>query len=120
MKLYATVTSERASKGQGGNKQVTIELAFECYGRQPFGRIVMTHNDGDYEAYFYPIGDVTNTGGRILLHSYPTTRESGHTKHYMCLECGASMSDAGEVLVCDNESCGHNIVKSQKAKNGDN
>jgi len=27
MKLYATVTSERASKGQGGNKYIRIELA---------------------------------------------------------------------------------------------
>lgn len=26
MKLYATVTSERASKGQGGNKHIVIEL----------------------------------------------------------------------------------------------
>jgi hypothetical protein len=26
MKLYATVTSDRASKGQGGNKGITIEL----------------------------------------------------------------------------------------------
>src|SRR5260221_12211558 len=26
MKLYATVTSERASKGQGGNKYLTIKL----------------------------------------------------------------------------------------------
>ena len=26
MKLYATVTSERATKGQGGNEHVTIEL----------------------------------------------------------------------------------------------
>jgi len=27
MKLYATVTSERASKGQGGNKFIAIDLA---------------------------------------------------------------------------------------------
>ena len=26
MRLYATITSERATKGQGGNKQITIEL----------------------------------------------------------------------------------------------
>lgn len=26
MKLYATVTSERASKGQGGNKEVMIDV----------------------------------------------------------------------------------------------
>ena len=29
MKLYATITSERASKGQGGNKYLLIELTIE-------------------------------------------------------------------------------------------
>jgi len=29
MKLYATTTSERASKGQGGNKQVRTEYTFK-------------------------------------------------------------------------------------------
>ena len=29
MKLYATTTSERASKGQGGNKKILIELTFK-------------------------------------------------------------------------------------------
>jgi len=29
MKLYATITSERASKGQGGNKDITVELKDE-------------------------------------------------------------------------------------------
>ena len=29
MKLYATVTSERASKGQGGNEWIEVELKVE-------------------------------------------------------------------------------------------
>ena len=29
MRLYATVTSERASKGQGGNERLYIDLFFE-------------------------------------------------------------------------------------------
>ena len=34
MKLYATVTSERASKGQGGNKQLHITILREIDGQR--------------------------------------------------------------------------------------
>lgn len=40
MKLYATVTSERASKGQGGNKCIHIEL--KAFNREyAIGNIVL-------------------------------------------------------------------------------
>ena len=40
MKLYATITSERASKGQGGNKYVEIEL--KAFDRDtPIGTILL-------------------------------------------------------------------------------
>lgn len=35
MKLYATVTSERASKGQGGNKYLIIEVKAEKFDGIP-------------------------------------------------------------------------------------
>lgn len=47
MKLYATVTSERASKGQGGNEYVDIEL--KAFDREhPIG-VISLHvcDDGD-------------------------------------------------------------------------
>lgn len=34
MKLYATTTSERASKGQGGNKWLRVELQAEIGGKR--------------------------------------------------------------------------------------
>jgi hypothetical protein len=41
MKLYATVTSERASKGQGGNNHIVVELTVETEmdSRQHFGTL---------------------------------------------------------------------------------
>lgn len=42
MKLYATTTSERASKGQGGNKQLTVEFKVETdKGREIVGQVEM-------------------------------------------------------------------------------
>lgn len=38
MKLYATTTSERASKGQGGNERLNIDITDE------FGQIILTIN----------------------------------------------------------------------------
>jgi hypothetical protein len=47
MKLYATVTSERASKGQGGNNQVEILLQVDPKTKAEIGRVVMKcENDG--------------------------------------------------------------------------
>ena len=37
MKLYATITSERATKGQGGNKYISITIRDE--GQYPIGAI---------------------------------------------------------------------------------
>jgi hypothetical protein len=34
MKLYATTTSERATKGQGGNSRLDIEIKAEIQGRR--------------------------------------------------------------------------------------
>ena len=34
MKLYATTTSERASKGQGGNEFIRVEITAELYGKR--------------------------------------------------------------------------------------
>lgn len=48
MKLYATTTSERASKGQGGNKFIEIELKAGDY-TTPIGYIYLdAHEDGEY------------------------------------------------------------------------
>ncbi len=46
MKLYATVTSERASKGQGGNKRCDASFKVERMGeRIEVVRVLMQYND---------------------------------------------------------------------------
>jgi len=47
MKLYATTTSERASKGQGGNEYICIKLTVQNGSKQdyPIGEIILDYND---------------------------------------------------------------------------
>ena len=47
MKLYATTTSERASKGQGGNDYLCIKLTVHNGSRQdyPIGEIILDYMD---------------------------------------------------------------------------
>lgn len=66
MKLYATTTSERASKGQGGNKEIVIDLTIDPILRKTVGRIVMQANENkgfltagtDYIIKYYPVGGI--------------------------------------------------------------
>lgn len=46
MKLYATVTSERASKGQGGNKQLNIAIYIDDR-ENPHFRMFITRRDDE-------------------------------------------------------------------------
>lgn len=47
MKLYATTTSERASKGQGGNEYICIKLTVQNGSKidYPIGEIILDYND---------------------------------------------------------------------------
>ena len=55
MKLYATVTSERATKGQGGNKYLVIEIKVEGFTGIPtranLYRLSLSPNDNDGGLY---------------------------------------------------------------------
>lgn len=55
MKLYATVSSERASKGQGGSKKLEVLLQIDPKQRIQVGRIVMISEDDGYTIKYYPI-----------------------------------------------------------------
>lgn len=88
MKLYATTTSERASKGQGGNKQLTVNLKIDPEKRMEIGNVVMKYDKDDgYEVYYYPINenctDQELNGGRVLLYKTKGKRQ----KDEKC-ECG--------------------------------
>lgn len=49
MKLYATITSERASKGQGGNKYINIDLFVGSASNPiPAGSVYFRIDDDDY------------------------------------------------------------------------
>ena len=53
MKLYAKITSERASKGQGGNKYLEIELLVGSRDDQNDAGIVSLTDEGDHFAVRY-------------------------------------------------------------------
>ena len=73
MKLYAKTTSERASKGQGGNNEIVINLTIDPILRKEIGNVVMKYDDLEgYTVYYYPINtnctDQKLNSGRVLLY----------------------------------------------------
>ena len=62
MKLYAQTDSDRASKGQGGNKNVTTVYTIEhdTKEREEIGRTTVTRTDNDFVMTHVPVtGDTT-------------------------------------------------------------
>ena len=43
--MYATTTSDRASKGQGGNKYLIIDLFVGNVAREQIGQVELIYND---------------------------------------------------------------------------
>lgn len=100
MKLYATTTSERASKGQGGNKQLVIDIQGEKLEgiptRQNLFKLVLDVEDNKLTA---TIWDYTE-GNEILLYprhcSTPPTKGEKqkdeicrhHVTKRTCYTCG--------------------------------
>ena len=72
MKLYATVKSDRASKGQGGNKEIIVDLTIDPVTRKEIGRLVMQCINDIYTVYYYPINENCTgqkiNSGRVLLY----------------------------------------------------
>ena len=65
MKLYATVTSERATKGQGGNDYLDIRLSVSN-DRIEAGRIIVEPSGTGYKVYFIPPAGITKADGVTL------------------------------------------------------
>lgn len=68
MKLYATITSERATKGQGGNKYLEIEIQAEKVNGIPTrANIYRINIDIDDDGFL--VGSILDysTGERMLL-----------------------------------------------------
>ena len=71
MKLYSTTTSERASKGQGGNEYIEIELkAFDR--NKPIGKILLTTE-----------ADATNKKNQYILKWQDNTIEGNEDWHIL-------------------------------------
>jgi hypothetical protein len=101
MKLYATTTSERASKGQGGNKSLVIDIkAQELEGiptRQNLFRISMEVEDKRLTAKIWDYSE----GDEILL--YPR-HASEPPKGQKCEHCKAITKTSQQYWHCAN--CG--------------
>ena len=76
MKLYATITSERATKGQGGNKQLEILMQVDAKLRAEVGRVIMKAEDDGYTIKYYPISGAAfrATKGKNVIILFDTTK----------------------------------------------
>ncbi len=108
MKLYATTTSERASKGQGGNEFLNIEVKGEggavllslTFEPTPEG-VKMS----GYSEHYHGIGPdgVKRRSERFLSEEW--------TRPHRCMGCHKSVA---EILACD--ECGKEIEKGERQK----
>lgn len=99
MKLYATITSERASKGQGGNKYLEIEIKAEkVEGIPTRANIYRINIDIDDDGFL--LGSILDysTGERMILTK--AKRQKGDTDD-VCSKCGSPHKDSYESLCYD-------------------
>ncbi len=66
MKLYATITSERASKGQGGHRELVINIKVGNVSRREIANIVLRTSGGSLESI---------DGSEYALEYYPVERQ---------------------------------------------
>lgn len=82
MRLYATTTSERASKGQGGNKDILTVMTAEIDGeRMEIASISAVVTEYGYN-FQYSLPDGTRGEHKI--------RSKGNKQKGECKECGQS------------------------------
>jgi hypothetical protein len=83
MKLYATTTSERATKGQGGNQYIRIELFYGSAAASTQAAVIWFKMDGDEAVLLVP----GLTAGTIE-HRFPIEtkgkRQKGETVPERC------------------------------------
>lgn len=100
MKLYATVRSERATKGQGGNGLLTITLYGE--NREPLGDILFTSCQHDpvkcHKGHGLAQVRVFNSLLDVEVVDYPDTvlppyLEKGETKKCIIQGCKSGIDD---------------------------
>jgi hypothetical protein len=117
MKLYATITSERASKGQGGNQFLTIEIKAEGFTGIPtranLYRLSLSKNDNDGDGGLYAEllkysngeiivldnikGEKQKNGEHIHKWGSPKESETGEII-YWCESCDATKDSDGGII----------------------
>lgn len=92
MKLYATITSERATKGQGGNKYLDIEIKAEKLEDIPtranIYRLYLEAKDGRLYAKLH---DYSNGTDQNLITYRPAPKQCDHSsidERGLCIKCG--------------------------------
>lgn len=90
MKLYATVTSERASKGQGGNKQLDIDILI--FDRQnPLYHITITDEKLIFteRGYGQPLLERNHKDIKEMYQPKSQTAKNGEHRK-MCGKCATN------------------------------
>lgn len=86
MKLYATVASERASKGQGGNDYLKISLTVgSAKNAIDFGTLILDQRedeDGNKEAFV-----LTYNGDEIASYTIRTKKKAKSKKAKCAMRC---------------------------------
>ena len=97
MKLYATTTSERASKGQGGNKRIAVEITVGEEDEKQTILYVSVEREETETEDIYRLWNGDIQADKIIIPKSKGKRQKGECKHFIvkddygkeyCQECG--------------------------------
>lgn len=100
MKLYATITSERASKGQGGNKFLDIEIKAErLKGIPTRANVYRLHITTDNNQLNAELLDYSNgTTQNLITYRGAPEAQDRHTINFYCARCDIEENWAAEEI----------------------
>lgn len=109
MKLYATVASERATKGQGGNKHLYIDIMTEANIKLGYVRI----NESPTLGKGIYILSAEIMGGKKIEQTIYHLQASEKPKPHLCTYCGTPLQRTDSM--CPNtENCSSDWTKFDK------
>lgn len=102
MKLYATITSERATKGQGGNKDLLAVFTVEIDGqRQEIASVGIVNSENNY-IFSVLLPDHKRIEQKI-------SKGKGACKHKN-IKIYPDQHKGGNILINECKQCGHKIA----------
>lgn len=96
MKLYATTTSERASKGQGGNNYIKALFTVDKNPKSEMLVILCTHENGDVS---FAVNQKTDDGYIEVYRNLYKTK--GKSQKSECLNTGRKQDGFGLCKECN-------------------